>query len=787
MLRTIFKTALRIFWKEKGYALLNVSGLTLGLTACTLLLLYVESEKSVNSHLKDTERVFQVLENQTYTGGVVFTTTATPGPLKDAMKAEFPEVEYMAHTTWEQERLFTLGEESFKAKGRVASEDFFHVYNVEFIEGRVENSLTQPSLLYISKRLKERIFGDAPALGKTINVNAWGDYQVAGVFKDTPKNSTLTFDYIMPYAPFFEQNKWLEDWGNNGLRGFIKLQPGVEEESFEAKIKGFVKEKHENSNVDLFLQRFDQTYLYSGYKNGVQSGGRIVMVNLFTTIAIFILAIACINFMNLATARSSKRAKEVGVKKVVGSSKGQLMIQFLGESILMSLISAILAGLVVMSVTPELNTMINNELSFDITNVYQWGQLLSIGLAVGLVAGSYPAIFLSSFAPVRVLKGSFKTSGWSNGVRKGLVVFQFLVSTFLIIATLIVHQQINFLKDKNLGYDKENIIYMTLEGELREETKKEIFRSRVLNNPNFSHFSTASQPPIVQGISTSGGFNWEGKDPNNEVLYQVNQVSFDFIETLGLELAEGRSFNRNLKSDSMHVIINETAAATMNVDQPLDQAITFWQRTGKVIGIVKDFHFASLHGKIEPLVLTLRPERADFLFVKTIAGNTDDNLAFLESLAKELNPQYPFEYTFLNESYENLYRRETVTGTLAYYFSGIAIFISLLGLLGLASFAAEQRIKEIGIRKVLGAGLANLMLTLGKGFVILVGVGFIIATPLAYFVMKDWLNIYEYRIDIGLTVFLIAGSACILITVLTVGYHTLRAAYANPVKSLRYE
>ena len=328
---------------------------------------------------------------------------------------------------------------------------------------------------------------------------------------------------------------------------------------------------------------------------------------------------------------------------------------------------------------------------------------------------------------------------------------------------------------------------MTLEGDLRDETKKDIFRSRVLANPNFSHFSMASQPPIVQGISTSGGFNWEGKDPDNEVLYQVNRVSVDFIETLGLEMADGRSFDRALKSDSMHVIINETAARTMNVDQALDHPITFWQRKGKVIGIVKDFHFASLHGKIEPLVFTLRPEQADFLFVRTVAGKTEDNLAFLESIAKDLNPQYPFEYTFLDESYENLYKRETVTGSLAYYFSGIAIFISLLGLLGLASFAAEQRIKEIGIRKVLGAGLANLMFSMSKGFVILVGVGFLLAAPLAYFVMKDWLNIYEYRIEIGAVVFLFAGAACLLITILTVCYHSLRAAYANPVKSLRYE
>ena len=785
MIKNIIKVTFRVFWKEKGYSLLNILGLTVGIAASLILYLYVEDEYSVDKFHEKTDRIYQVMEHQYYSGGNIFTTDANPGPLKDAFKEEMPEVEYIAQVTWQQERLFMVGDNSFKETGRVASEDFFHIFSHPFVEGTIENSLTAPDVAYISQSLAEKMFPSESALEKVVIINGWGEYKIGGVFEDVPVNATLDFDFVLPVEKWLERNDWLEEWGNNGIRDFLTLHPGVDPDVFTEKVKDYIKTKNEDSVVELFIQNHGERYLKGRFRDGKQAGGRITYVKLFSVVAVFILVIACINFMNLATARSSKRAKEVGVKKVVGSSRGQLIAQFMSESVMMALVSAVLAGLVVMVLLPELNAFTGKEMTFSLLTFPNSGLLLIIAIVVGVLAGSYPSFFLSSFAAVRVLKGSFKSSGWSNGVRKGLVVFQFFISIFLIIGTMVVHQQISYVKNKNLGYDKDNIVYMPIEGDL--EDKIDLFKAKMLENPSITGFTMSSNTPLYMNSSTSGGFRWEGKDPESDVLFQVMQVGHDFIETLGMEMLEGRSFSSALHSDTAHVIINEETAKNMNLEDPLNYPVTFWGRTGKIIGIVKNFHFSSMHHKIEPLVISLRPENAGVLFMKVAGNNTEETLRYIESHFKTFNPRYPFEYDFLDKSYENLYRREMNMGTLANYFAMIAVFISLLGLFGLASFAAEQRVKEIGIRKVLGAGVVNLVLLLAKNFLLLVLIGFAIATPLAYFLMNYWLTAFEYKTNIGITVFLIAGGVSILIALLTVSYHSLRAAYANPVKSLRYE
>jgi len=787
MIKNIFITALRVFWKERGYSILNILGLTVGIASSLMLFLYIQDEKSVNLFHKDVDRIYQVMEHQRYSGGYVLTTTANPGPLKDAFKAEMPEVEYITQMTWGQERLFIVGDQSYKSQGRVASEDFFQVFDFPFIEGAKEGSLTAPDIIYLSASLAKRIFNRTDVIDKAIMVNGWGEYKVGGVFKDPPVNSTLDFEFVMPIEPWLKTNEWLEDWGNNGIRDYVKLHSGVDASAFNSKIKDYVKTKNEGSVVELFVQNLGEQYLYGGFKDGLPSGGRITYIRLYGYVAIFILVIACINFMNLATARTSKRAKEVGVKKAVGSTRGQLVAQFMGESIIMASISTLLAGLVIMLLLPSLNAFTEKEMAFSLLNGADLSLLLSMALIVGVLAGSYPSLFLSSFSAIKVLRGSFKSSTWTNGIRKGLVVFQFLISIFLIISSLAVHKQITFVKNKNLGYDKENVIYIPLEGKLQQESTIDLFKARMLENPNILNVSTASNTPIDIGSSTSGGYSWEGKDPNSQVLFTVLQVSNDFIETLGMEMKEGRSFDPNLISDTLNVIINEQTAKNMNVENPLNHPITFWERTGKVVGIVKDFHFASLHNKIDPLVIALRPESSSFMFLKTNAENTEATLNYVESVFKEVNGQYPFEYRFLDEQYEGLYRRESDIGVLANIFTLIAVFISLLGLFGLASFAAEQRIKEIGIRKVLGAGVGNLILLLAKNFLLLVLLGFAVAVPLAYLFLTDWMSSFEYTTTIGPSIYALSGVASILIALLTVSYHSLRAAASNPVKSLRYE
>ncbi|OEK07274.1 hypothetical protein BFP71_05785 [Roseivirga misakiensis] len=788
MVKNIFKTAFRVFWKQRGYAALNILGLTIGITASMLLLLFVQSERSINQFHTDIDNIYQVMEHQTYSG-YSYTYESNPGPLSDHFKQDMAEVEYMAAFTWVEERLFRINGQSYKEGGRMASEDFFKIFDVKFIEGVKEGSLTDPTKLYLSRSTKERIFGDEPALAKTLQVDGWGEYQVAGVFEDVPEETTINFNFIMPYEPWKARNDWLLDWSNNGIRGIAKLQAGVDFEAFNKKIENYVSEKQdgEESVVTLFVQPFGDRYLYNNYEDGKLAGGRISYVRLLTVVAFFILMIAAINFMNLATARSTKRAKEVGIKKVVGSSKFYLLLQFMAESILLATVSTIIAGLLIMLVLPPLNTLVDRSMTFSFTQLNHVGLLLSIGVGIGFLSGLYPSFVLSGFNALSVLKGTFKTSGWSNGLRKGLVVFQFVISTILIISTLVIHNQMTFIRNKNLGYNKENVVYFSVEGALSDLNTREMLKQRILDNPNFLSATYSNGSPLSVGSSTSGGFSWEGKVDQNQTNFYIIRAGHDFVETYGLDVIQGRSFDKALSTDTMNVLINEQTAKLMNVEDPLGVPITFWNRTGRVVGIVKDFHFSSLHQSIEPLVIGLRPEDSQVFSVKMTGQNVKENVAFLEKTVKEINPNYPFEYSFLDESFERLYRSENTIGTLADYFSLIAIFISLLGLFGLASFAAEQRIKEIGVRKVLGASIGNLLMLMTKGFMVLVGLGFLIAAPIGYYFMDNWLNAFEYRVDIGPSVFIIAGLASLIITVLTVSYHSLKAVHANPVNSLKYE
>ncbi len=788
MLHTIFKTTLRVFWKERGYALLNMLGLTVGLAASILLLLYVESEQAVNGFHKDIDQLYQVMENRTYSG-ITHTNDHTPGPLNTTFTEDFPEVEAMAAYTWPYDPYFINGDRRQRESGRWASEDFFQVFKVDFIEGSAKNALTTPSQIYFSRSAKERLFGKEPALSKTIEIDGWGIFEVAGVFEDVPNESTIDFDFVAPFLRWKQINSWVNEWENSGIKGIAKLQAGTNINEFNTKIKGYVQERigAEEAAGTLFLQPFKERYLFTNYENGKLTGGRIKYVRLFMGVAFFILLIAVINFINLVTARSTKRAKEVGVKKVVGSTRGHLLLQFMTESVLLALFSALLAGLLVMLVIGNLNLLVGKNMTFSLLDLGQSFRLLAIGLAVGLASGIYPSIVLSNFRAINVLKGSFKTSNGSNGLRKGLVVFQFIISTTLIISTLVVQKQLDFMENKDLGFNKENVVMVPLEGALLDVNIQNQLKSRLSENPSFTHVAFSGSSALTYGTSTDDGFTWPGRESELRASFQIIQTGHGFLNTYGMELLKGRTFDTSLATDSLHLIINEQAAKIMNVETHLDHPVTFWGRTGRIIGIVKDFHFRSLHSPIEPLIISLRPENSVLLNLRMTGENSQASLAYLKKILKEFNPDYPFEYTFLDDDYEAQYRSEMVVGTLGNYFSGIAIFISLLGLFGLASFAAEQRIKEIGIRKVLGAGTLNIMLQMIKGFLLLVGIGFLVAVPISYYFMDDWLGAFTYRTEVGISTFLMAGMASLLVTIMTIGYHAIRAANSNPIKSLRYE
>lgn len=789
MFHTIFKTAFRVFWRERVYALINVLGLTVGLSASALLLLYVESERSVNGFHRNLDQTYQVLKHQRYSGDIQ-TSESIPGPLNTTFKDDFPEVEAIASYTWTFRPLFMKDDHRHQATGRWASDDFFKIFTVNFIEGSAKNALTSPSQLYISESTRERLFGQNLALTETVEVNGLGSFQIAGVFEDVPAGSTIDFDFIMPYRVWKEENDWVNDWDNSGPRAIAKLQAGVDVDQFNAKIEGYVQEKmgEQETRTSIFVQPLKDRYLYNKYEEGKLTGGRIVYIHLFTAIAIFIVLIASINFMNLATARSTKRAKEVGIKKVVGSSRGLLLLQFMTESVILSFFSAILAGLIVMWVIDPINLLVGKQMTFSLLQPDKSLALLAMGLILGIISGLYPSVVLSNFKVLSVLKGNFRKPKGSIGLRKGLVVFQFMISTVLIIATLVVQKQLDFINSKDLGFTKENMVLVPVQGQLNDENVRAQLKSRLLANPDFTHVAFSSESTLIDSeTSTAGGFSWAEKEDELETNFNLLFTEHGFLDAYDIELLAGRSFDPALATDSMHVLINEQTAKLMNVADPLNHTVNFWGRTGQVIGIIKNFHFSSLHSGIEPLVISLRPGYSQVLNVRITGQNNQESIAYLENILKEFNPDYPFSYSFLSENYEAQYRSELIIGTLGDYFSGIVIFISLLGLFGLASFSAEQRIKEIGIRKVLGAGVFNLMLITTQGYLLLVSIGFVVAAPVAYFFMNQWLEAFTYSIDIGLSIFLIAGLASLLITLTTISYHAIKAAYANPVNSLKYE
>ena len=788
MFNTIIKTAFRVLWRERGYAALNVLGLTVGLATSTLLLLYVESEKSVNGFHKNLDQLYQVMESRTYSG-VVNSTEYAPGPLYTTFADDFPEVEAMAAYSRPEELLFIHGEQRQRESGHWASEDFFEVFTVEFIEGNADKALSTPTQVYLSRAAKERLFGKKSALSQAVEINGWGSFQVAGVFENVPNESTIDFDFIAPIQPWVQRNFWWNEWANSGIMGLAKLQSDTDIAAFNAKIEGYVQEKlgEQEAAASLFVQPFKDRYLFNTYQDGQVAGGRIIYVRLFTAVALFILLIASINFMNLATARSTKRAKEVGIKKVVGSNRRLLLLQFMTESVMLALFSTLLAGLLVMWVIDPLNLLVGKSMTFSLIDLDQSLKLLTLGVMVGGLSGIYPALVLSNFKALSVLKGSFKSAAGSKGLRRGLVVFQFMISTTLIIATLVVQKQLDYVRNKDLGIDKENVVLVPLEGDLYNSDVRAQLKSRLLANPDFRHVTYSGNSALSTFASTDEGFTWPERESTLETNFQIMQTDHGFLETYNIELLEGRSFDSSLSTDSLHVIINEQTASIMNVAEPLGHTVNFWGRTGRIIGIVKDFHFQSLHAAIEPLVISLRPENSMVLNLKMTGQNNQESLVYLEEALKEFNPNYPFDYEFLEDSYQAEYQSESVIGTLGDYFSGIAIFISLLGLFGLASFAAEQRIKEIGIRKVLGADVFSLMLLMAKGFLLLVGLGFLVAVPIGYLFMDQWLEAFTYHIPIGASSFLIAGMATLLITLLTIGYHAIKTAFANPVESLRYE
>ncbi|SDK01090.1 duplicated orphan permease [Catalinimonas alkaloidigena] len=785
MLRNYLVTALRNFWKQKGYTFLNLAGLTLGLATSLLILLWVRDELRFDRFHTNSDQLYRIMENQTYSGQL-FTFAATPGLLAQALKDELPEVTHATRTTWGGDtKLFRVGDQRFKEEGMYADPDFLEMFTFPFVVGNPKSVLNDVSSIALSEALAAKYFGSAQAaLGKTLQLDNKEVYTVQGVFADVPKTSSFQFDFLLSFEVYMKENTWLEEWGNNGIRTFIQLADGASPEAVNEKIADFVKQRNEGSVVTLFAQSFPESYLHGEFKEGQQTGGRIVFVQLFVVVALFILLIACINFMNLATARSTRRAKEVGVRKAIGAERGLLVGQFLGESILLAFLSTLLALLVVEIMLPSFNELTDKALAVPYDNFVFLLILAGIVLFTGLLAGLYPAFYLSSFNPVSVLKGTFRVGSGAAFLRQGLVVFQFVLSMVLIAATVVVYQQIQYIKKKDLGINRENLIYFPVTPGVQEHF--DAYKADLRQMPGIQQVALSNQNPLSVGSSTQG-LEWEGKDPETKILFQVVQISYDFLPTAGIQLKAGRDFSQAFSTDTSNILINEEAARLLGFDDPVGQPITFWDRKGQIIGVVKNFHSNNLHAAIEPLVLTLRPENTWMVMVRTQPGETPAALASLEALHNRYDADYLFEYNFLDQEFERMYRSDTLVSKLASYFAFIAIFISCLGLFGLASYTAERRRKEIGVRKVLGASVPHLLVLLSNSFTKIVLIAFVVATPLGWWLTQQFLDQYEYHMPLSPLVFVLTGILALLIAWLTVGYQSVRAATSNPVNSLRSE
>lgn len=793
----MFSNYIKIAWRNlirnKSFSVINILGLTIGLACSLLILLWVQDERSVDNFHANGDRLYMIYETQFIDGrkdGGYY----TPGILANELKRVVPEIEYATNISWvasETDRMtFEAENKIMKFNGCYSDSDYFKMMSYPLLKGNVQTSLNSPVSLAISETMAKAFFGSAEtAFGKTMKFENDKNLQVTAIFADLPQNVSTKFDWMLNWPTFLDINTWAKDWGNNGPNTLVMLRKDADPKKVEAKIKKFLapynKQFSKSFRIELGMQRYGDYYLNNIFKDGEIAGGRSEYVRLFSIVAIFILVIACINFMNLTTARSAKRSKEIGVRKVAGAVRGALVRQFLSEAMMITALSVGLALMLLVMVLPYFNQLTGKQIALPLSNNIFWISLVVLTLVTGLVAGSYPAIFLSSFKPITVLKGTLKFSNNSVLFRKVLVVSQFVISFVLISGTILVTRQVNYIQKMKLGYDRENLLVIPIEGEMRP--KYQLFKEQALKEKGVKYISRMGETPTNVG-STTGGIDWEGKDHNTTPMFRNTPVGYDYVKTMNLQLVAGRDISKDFASDSFGYLVNESAVKIMGYKDPIGKPLTQWGNKGTIVGVLKDYHFSSAYSSIMPLVLKNgEKEWWGNIVVRTEAGKTKEALAGLESVWKKINPKFPFTYSFADEEYNKLYRSEQTVSSLSAWFAFLGIFVSCLGLLGLAMFTVEQRTREIGIRKVLGAGAASLLSLISKQFILLVVIALLIASPLAWWAMNNWLQSFAYGVGIEWWIFVLAGAGMIVVALITVTFQSIRAVFMNPAKSLRTE
>jgi len=790
-----FKTMLRHLWKNKTGGFLNIFGLAIGVACAGLIFLWVEDEMNYDVTNVKRDRIYFVRINQLYDGSIR-TYGSSPGPLGPAMQAEIPGIANTCRKSeGESSLLFNIGDKQLYSAGIYAEPSLFSMFTLPFVKGNANNPFPQLYSILLTEKAVKKFFGEEKnVVGRTVRVDNRQDYTVAGVLRDPVPNSSLQFEWVIPFEVYLKQSDWVPKWSNNSITTFVELQAGVNPATIDRQLYDFIHQKEPSSLVHPILFAMKNWRLYDSFQNGkLTGGGRIEYLRLFTAIAWIILLIACINFMNLATARSEKRAREVGVRKVLGAEKKGLVARFIGESLFLSLVSVVLAVLLISLVLPAFNGLVQKELTPGLNNPVHLLALLAITIVCGLVAGSYPSLYLSSFNPVYVLKGLKLKSGSATFIRNGLVVLQFTVSIVLIISTILIYQQIRHVKSRSQGYSRDRLLQTDVVGGL--DKRYAVIRQDLLNTGVVENAALSDHPTIYGGNNTDG-LTWPGKDVTNRTLISIRQVSTDFVAASGMEIADGRDFQatdtvKERRAKKVNVLVTESLAKMMGKGSAVSKNLFYMGDSSvkaNIVGVIKDFVYGNMYGRPDPVVFICGNEGASVLYIRTRAGApTEQALAKIEAVMRKDNPAYPFNYVFVDDQFNNLFQSEMLVSQLSRVFAALAIFISCLGLFGLAAYTAERRIKEIGIRKVLGASVQSITTLLSKDFLQLIALSAIIAFPIAWWVMHSWLQGYEYRITISWWVFVLAGLLAIFIALLTISFQSIRAALMNPAKSLRSE
>ncbi len=790
MLKNYVKVAWRNIVRSKGYSALNILGLATGMAVALLIGLWVHNEFSYDKFLPGYQRLYQVRRNFN-SNGEILTFPTTSLKLADALRNQVPEIEYVAESDWMGSHGLMVGNRKFYLKGAQAGSDFLKMFQYPLLKGNANSVMKDPYSIVLTQATAKALFGDQDPIGKTVRFDNKNDLKVTGLLKDIPFNSSLQFDFLVPFNYLEQTNDGVKEnrtgsFGNNSYQQFVKLKQGVNYAQVAAKIKNIEKTEKNNTNAmlsDVILQPIKDWHLFAEYKNGKASDGFIEYVNMFSIIGALVLLIACINFINLTTARSEKRAREVGVRKAIGSLRKDLIIQFLVEAFLICFLAFACSVLIVQLALPAFNSLTGNKLSIPFSNINFWLIVLLCVSVTSVIAGSRPAFYLSSFNPVKVLKGGLQAGKAATLPRKVLVVLQFSCSIALIISTIIIYQQIEYAKNRPTGYNLNRLLITDMNGDLNRNyaaLKNELIQKGICES-----VTNASSP--ATGVYWHGDVdNWPGKNAGETIEMGIIMVAEDYFKTLGITMRKGRDFTDG--NDTTSVIFNESAIKQMRIKDPINQVITNDNKKFHIAGVAKDALMVSPFAPADPTVFVCETGSYGNLMYRLSPGiKTQDAITQLTAIFNKYNPAFPYNYRFADEEYAKKFSLEVLVEKLAALFAGLAIFISCLGLFGLAAYIAEQRTKEIGIRKVLGASVSQVWLLLSKDFIVLVLISCVIASPVALHFLQNWLQKYSYRIQIGAGVFILAAAIAIVITLITISFQAIRAAIANPVKSLRTE